>query len=193
MKTTLSNYVVLAVLPTTTTTKSLEHLSVILLVTTRMTGVLQWSRENCGHSSTILHRNSPIDLGLRLACAGKITDIKTICSLLLMPLKRDAVTKDLNFRICPFPKTGNLYVATMGSNQGFKFMPIIGKYVADMLEGNLSPEYTKPWAWSFGRAVPPDVNPHPIPTRDLSELDGWQGKYLPGGPRIPWNFGRNKV
>ncbi|KPM44454.1 hypothetical protein AK830_g2119 [Neonectria ditissima] len=35
----------------------------------------------------------------------------------------------------PVPSTKNLYIATVGSNHGFKFLPVIGSYVADMLEG----------------------------------------------------------
>lgn len=53
----------------------------------------------------------------------------------------DGDTKDVNFRICPSPHSQNLFVATAGSGHGFKFMPVIGKYVADMLESKISPEY----------------------------------------------------
>ncbi|KKY30671.1 putative fructosyl amino acid oxidase [Diaporthe ampelina] len=62
----------------------------------------------------------------------------------------DGVSKDINFRICPHPNAKNLYVATVGSLHGFKFLPIIGKYVADMLEGKLSPGYTELWSWKMG-------------------------------------------
>lgn len=56
-------------------------------------------------------------------------------------------------------------------------MPIIGKYVADMLEGKLPEEYAELWKWRFG-ATPPKTGkePHPWPQRDLGELDGWKGR-----------------
>ncbi|KAF2720170.1 sarcosine oxidase [Polychaeton citri CBS 116435] len=89
----------------------------------------------------------------------------------------DGDTKDVNFRVCPMPNAKNLFVATAGSGHGFKFMPIIGKYVVAMLEGNLDPEYAELWKWRFG-ATPPKtgVEPHPWPQRDLGELDGWKGR-----------------
>jgi sarcosine oxidase/L-pipecolate oxidase len=63
-------------------------------------------------------------------------------------------------------------------------MPVIGKYVADMLEGKLDKDYTDLWKWRFG-ATPPKTGkePHPWPQRDLGELDGWNGrnkKIIPG-------------
>jgi sarcosine oxidase/L-pipecolate oxidase len=89
----------------------------------------------------------------------------------------DGDTKDLNFRICPSPTNANLFIATAGSGHGFKFMPTIGKYVADMLEGKLSDELSELWKWRFGRASPPQGKvPHPWPVRDLGELDGWRGR-----------------
>ncbi|KAJ6070525.1 FAD dependent oxidoreductase [Penicillium canescens] len=89
----------------------------------------------------------------------------------------DGDTKDVNFRVCPYPKGKNLYIATAGSGHGFKFMPIIGKYVVDMLEGTLSKEYADLWKWRFGQ-IPPKTGkePHPWPQRDLGELDGWKGR-----------------
>ncbi|CAI7611438.1 FAD dependent oxidoreductase [Penicillium manginii] len=89
----------------------------------------------------------------------------------------DGDTKDVNFRICPYPKAKNLYIATAGSGHGFKFMPVIGKYVVDMLEGKLDQDYMDLWKWRFG-ATPPKTGkePHPWPQRDLGELDGWKGR-----------------
>jgi len=89
----------------------------------------------------------------------------------------DGDTKDVNFRICPYPKRANLYIATAGSGHGFKFMPIIGKYVVDMIEGRMSADHTELWKWRFG-ATPPKTGkePHPWPARDLRELHGWKGR-----------------
>ncbi|KAK3185733.1 hypothetical protein K4F52_005598 [Lecanicillium sp. MT-2017a] len=89
----------------------------------------------------------------------------------------DGDTKDINFRICPYPNAKNLYIATAGSGHGFKFMPIIGKYVADMLEGKLAQDYADLWGWRFGETPKKTgKEPHPWPARDLGELDGWKGR-----------------
>ncbi|OAL05184.1 sarcosine oxidase [Phaeosphaeriaceae sp. SRC1lsM3a] len=89
----------------------------------------------------------------------------------------DGDTKDINFRVCPSPTHGNLFIATAGSGHGFKFMPVIGKYVADLIEGKMSEDYVDLWKWRFG-SVPPRTGkePHPYPQRDLGELDGWKGR-----------------
>lgn len=92
-------------------------------------------------------------------------------------VNRDGDTRDVNFRICAFPNTKNLYIGTGGSGHGFKFMPIIGKYIADMLEGKLDKEYAELWKWRFGATpVKTGQEPHPWPQRDLGELDGWRGR-----------------
>jgi sarcosine oxidase / L-pipecolate oxidase len=56
-------------------------------------------------------------------------------------------------------------------------MPVIGKYVVDMIEGSMDQEYADLWSWKFGEAPPQTgKEPHPWPVRDLGELDGWQGR-----------------
>ncbi|KAJ9145463.1 FAD dependent oxidoreductase [Pleurostoma richardsiae] len=102
----------------------------------------------------------------------------------------DAMAGDLNFRICPYPKTKNLYVATIGSNHGFKFLPIIGKYVVDMLEGKLGQQWLDLWEWKYGKVPKGHQDPHPWPLRDLSELQGWQGRHAPGDGKLPWTWSR---
>ncbi len=37
--------------------------------------------------------------------------------------------------ITPHPACGDLYMATCGSFHGFKFFPVLGKYVVQMLDG----------------------------------------------------------
>ncbi|THY21226.1 fructosyl amino acid oxidase [Aureobasidium pullulans] len=46
------------------------------------------------------------------------------------------------------PEYTNLFVATGGSGHAFKFLPILGRYVADNFEGTASEEQRKKWAWS---------------------------------------------
>lgn len=53
-------------------------------------------------------------------------------------------------------------------------MPIIGRYIADMVEGKLQREYAELWKWRYGEAPPKTgKEPHPWPERDLGQLDGW--------------------
>lgn len=100
------------------------------------------------------------------------------------------MTGDLNFRIGPYPGAKNLFVATFGSNHGFKFLPVIGKYISDMLEGKLDQDLTDLWRWKYGK-VPADFkNPHPSAFRDLSTLTGWQNKHRPGNDKLPWFWSR---
>ena len=54
-------------------------------------------------------------------------------------------------------------------------MPIIGKYVVDMLEGKLSETQSHAWSWKDGKDPEDDVvDPHPYKLRDLGELTGWK-------------------
>lgn len=103
---------------------------------------------------------------------------------------RDGMATDLNFRICPFPETKNLFIATAGSNHGFKFLPVIGQYVADMLEGKLGQEWVDLWKWKYGKIPDNFQNTYPWPVRDLSELTGWKGRNVPGAGKLPWTWSR---
>ncbi|SPO00269.1 probable FAD-dependent oxidoreductase [Cephalotrichum gorgonifer] len=70
----------------------------------------------------------------------------------------DAFTSTSDFIISPHSAAKGLYVATCGSFHGFKFFPVIGKYVIQMLEGELSPELEGRWAWDRER---PDASQNP--------------------------------
>ncbi|OJI95863.1 hypothetical protein ASPVEDRAFT_35173 [Aspergillus versicolor CBS 583.65] len=59
----------------------------------------------------------------------------------------DAFTPTGDFIISPHSAAKGLYVATCGSFHGFKFFPIIGKYIAQMLVGELDSHLTQKWAW----------------------------------------------
>lgn len=52
----------------------------------------------------------------------------------------DAFTTSSDFIISPHSGAKGLYVATCGNFHGFKFFPVLGKYIVDMMEGALSPE-----------------------------------------------------
>ena len=57
------------------------------------------------------------------------------------------MTPSEDFIISPHTACEGLFVATCGSFHGFKFLPVLGKYVVEMLSGALDPELQKRWAW----------------------------------------------
>lgn len=64
---------------------------------------------------------------------------------------RDAFTSSGDFIISPHAGAKGLYVATCGSFHGYKFFPVLGKYVVQMLEDKLEPELKEKWAWDRER------------------------------------------
>jgi len=64
-----------------------------------------------------------------------------------MQLHRDAITPTQDQIICEHPHSRNLFIVTGGSFHSWKFLPIIGKYVIQMMEGTLDPRLVKTWAW----------------------------------------------
>jgi len=59
-------------------------------------------------------------------------------------------------------------VATCGSFHGWKFFPVLGKYVLQMLEESLSPELAEKWAWDRERPDPA-LNPD-WPRAEMKDL-----------------------
>ncbi|KAL8849899.1 MAG: hypothetical protein Q9221_005165 [Calogaya cf. arnoldii] len=64
-----------------------------------------------------------------------------------MRLCWDGITPDNNWFICPHPRCSNLFIATAGSFHGWKFLPIVGEYVVQMLQGRLGEEMAQRWSW----------------------------------------------
>ena len=56
-------------------------------------------------------------------------------------------TPEGNFIITYHPEHEGLFVATGGSGHGFKFFPVIGEKIVDILEGKQS-EYAELWKWA---------------------------------------------
>ncbi|KAG6204459.1 hypothetical protein E4U35_003405 [Claviceps purpurea] len=85
----------------------------------------------------------------------------------------DAFTTSSDFIISPHVASRGLYIATCGSFHGFKFFPVIGKYVVQMLEGSLLPELAAKWAWD---RVRPDCSINPdwprLEMQDLMDTTG---------------------
>lgn len=59
----------------------------------------------------------------------------------------DTPTGDFLIDYPPITKDRSLFVATGGSGHGFKFLPVLGRYILDAIEGNLDPEYKEMWRW----------------------------------------------
>jgi hypothetical protein len=60
---------------------------------------------------------------------------------------RDSFARDGSWIISPHPTALALYFATTGSFHAWKFFPILGQLVVDMLEGNLEAALAHKWAW----------------------------------------------
>lgn len=85
---------------------------------------------------------------------------------------RDAFTTSSDFIISPHAGAKGLYVATCGSFHGYKFFPVLGKYVVQMLEDDLSAELKEKWAWDRERPAP-SLNPD-WPRFEMNDLlDQW--------------------
>ncbi len=82
--------------------------------------------------------------------------------------KRDAFTTTSDFIISPHSGAKGLYLATCGSFHGFKFFPVIGKYVIQMLESSLTPEMRERWSWDRER---PDSSQNcEYPNSEMNDL-----------------------
>ena len=60
---------------------------------------------------------------------------------------RDSVTPTEDFIISRHPRCRNLSFGAGGSFHGFKFLPTLGRYVVEMLDGVLAPDLVERWAW----------------------------------------------
>ncbi|KAF4984135.1 hypothetical protein FDECE_17149 [Fusarium decemcellulare] len=86
----------------------------------------------------------------------------------------DASTPTHDFLISPHPHCGNLYLATGGSFHGWKFLPVIGDYVVDMLQGTLDSDFADRWAWDKKGGDGHSANPTYQIVGDLQDWTrGW--------------------
>lgn len=87
----------------------------------------------------------------------------------MLTVTRDAFTTSADFIISPHAgATEGLYVATCGNFHGWKFFPVLGRYIVQMLEGELEPDLAAKWAWDRDR---PDPKHNPDwPRSDLKDL-----------------------
>lgn len=95
----------------------------------------------------------------------------TPLSKTILTILRDAITPNQDWIISPHPKCKNLFIATAGSFHGWKFLPTLGSYVVDMLQGKLDQEAAIRWAWD--RKDDGAACEKYIPTRDLKDIAGY--------------------
>jgi len=101
------------------------------------------------------------------AFAGKCP-LFTVTRLHSNRTRRDAFTTSGDFIISPHSAVKGLYVATCGNFHGWKFFPVLGKYVVKMLEDELAPELVTKWAWDRER---PDASLFAdFPRHEMSDL-----------------------
>ncbi|KAH7019397.1 FAD dependent oxidoreductase [Ilyonectria destructans] len=86
----------------------------------------------------------------------------------------DASTPTHDFLISPHPHANGLYLATGGSFHGWKFLPVIGDYVVDMMQGTLGSDYADRWAWDRKGGDGQSANPTYQIVGDLQDWTrGW--------------------
>ncbi|KAJ0310574.1 hypothetical protein COL516b_002386 [Colletotrichum fioriniae] len=56
-------------------------------------------------------------------------------------------TQTGDFLVCHHPTARNLFVATGGSGHGFKFLPVLGREIVNVLEGRGDEVFTEKWRW----------------------------------------------
>jgi glycine/D-amino acid oxidase-like deaminating enzyme len=81
---------------------------------------------------------------------------------------RDSITPNQDFIISSHPHCKNLYIATAGSFHGWKFLPVIGDYVVQLLDGKLHEDLVKRWAWDREQAG--SAHGKMLPRRELKDL-----------------------
>lgn len=87
----------------------------------------------------------------------------------------DADTKDRHFLIDRHPEHPGLSLAVGGSAHGFKFLPVVGGYIADMLEGKLDVQAQQKWRWRPEIEESMANDPHTLPLLDLNDLPEFEG------------------
>lgn len=59
----------------------------------------------------------------------------------------DTPSGDFLIDWAPIQNNRSLFLATGGSGHGFKFLPVLGEYIVDAIEGHLDPAYKELWTW----------------------------------------------
>ncbi|WVR09687.1 hypothetical protein IAU60_006762 [Kwoniella sp. DSM 27419] len=83
-------------------------------------------------------------------------------------------TDDAQWLLCEHPNWKNLVLATGDSGHTFKYLPVVGSEVADLIEGKLSDEKRHLWRWRPGAGDPDGTGRGGPEPKDLADLDGWK-------------------
>ena len=81
---------------------------------------------------------------------------------------------DYSFLITPHPTHRNLKLAIGGSAHGYKFFPVLGKYIVEMMEDILDPAIAQKWRWRPGLKDDHDSSPHFVELKDINSFPGWR-------------------
>ncbi|KAI9864433.1 MAG: hypothetical protein M1824_005136 [Vezdaea acicularis] len=81
-----------------------------------------------------------------------------------------------DFLICHHPTIEGLFLATGGSGHGFKFLPVLGEKIVEVLEGREREGFGELWRWKGGSAVDGEVRTEdgsrglPLPAELMDEM-----------------------
>lgn len=107
--------------------------------------------------------------------AGKVMPQFTAGPVAYWRLCWDAVTPSQDHLITrhPDPRLGNLFLAIGGSFHSYKFLPTIGRYVVNVLNGvSNGAEKDEHWAWKRGGGSGRGAHEKAYPQRELREFGG---------------------
>lgn len=96
---------------------------------------------------------------------GRKPDYYRLCWDSISPDQQPLITQH------PDARLSNLYLAVGGSFHCYKFLPIIGKYVVNVLNGNSDgPEKDAAWGWKKSGGNARGVHESLVPDRELGEF-----------------------
>ncbi len=96
---------------------------------------------------------------------GRVPDEWRLCWDVISPDQNQLITQH------PDPRLSNLYLATAGSFHSWKFLPIIGKYVVNVLKGKSNgEEKDEAWRWK-SRWADRGAHEKILPRADLKDFE----------------------
>lgn len=94
-------------------------------------------------------------------------------------------SRDQHFLVCRHPRIDSLSVACGGSSHGFKFLPNIGKYIVDMVQGELDPEIAHAWRWRPGLEIDRSESAFGDFDLDYKDVEKWtEAKFAANGVAV---------
>jgi sarcosine oxidase/L-pipecolate oxidase len=72
--------------------------------------------------------------------------------------------------ISPITGCDKVFVAAGGSFHAWKFLPVLGRYIVDMMDGNLDVEKADRWAWDRPTSSKNGACNTYAPKRDLQDM-----------------------